>query len=107
VTGLAENILGGYRAEPQVVAHPSCRGRGDDRCLWTLVDPLPGEHPSPTSAGSAAPNGGVTGVPEGDDSASHSGSLPDPDPPARSVPAAASARAPIQETLPGIPPANS
>jgi hypothetical protein len=41
VTGLAENILGGYRQGPHTVIHPSCRGRGDDRCYWTLTEALP------------------------------------------------------------------
>jgi hypothetical protein len=41
VTGIAENILGGYREGPHTVIHPSCRGRGDDRCLWTLVEAPP------------------------------------------------------------------
>jgi hypothetical protein len=41
VTGIAENILGGYRKGPHIVVHPSCRGRGDDRCLWTLVEAPP------------------------------------------------------------------
>jgi len=60
VTGIAENILGGYRAGPHTVTHPSCRGRGDDRCLWTLVEPTPAQPDAPANDTAAA----VTTVPE-------------------------------------------
>lgn len=106
VTGLAENILGGYRAGPQVVAHPSCRGRGDDRCLWILADPLPGEPPSALPGGTV-PAGEDSGAVAGIGQSSPPSALPDLDPAGGSTPAALSVREAIQETLPGFPPVNS